>query len=74
MVRSNGAWTESLYTGPEALKAVSGAARREILALFPHLSDPGFRSTGARRLLNGREGRKLAQRHVKNSRQLVNEA
>ena len=74
VVRSNGAWTESLYTGPEALKAVSGAARREILALFPHLSDPGFRSTGARRLLNGREGRKLAQRHVKNSRQLVNEA
>ncbi|WP_245999470.1 Hint domain-containing protein [Paracoccus methylarcula] len=39
IIFSNGAETESLYTGPEALKAVGPKARDEILALFPELRD-----------------------------------
>ena len=73
VVLSDGAWSESLFTGPEALKAVGEAARREILTLFPQLADPDFRPRVARRLLSGREGRKLAQRHGKNGKQLVSE-
>ena len=35
IVFSNGAQTESLYTGAEALKSVGAKAREEIFALFP---------------------------------------
>lgn len=71
IIRSNGAWSESLYTGPQAMRAVGDDARREILVLFPELLDPSFRPVGARKLLNGREGRKLAERHVQNHRDLM---
>lgn len=72
IVRSDGAWSESLFTGPEALKAVSDAARREIFALFPELAD-GQVPQPARRLLTGREARQLADRQRRNRsrRQLV---
>ncbi|MCQ0971870.1 Hint domain-containing protein [Paracoccus sp. TK19116] len=70
LVLSNGAWTESLFTGAQALEAVGDSARREIVALFPHLSDPDFRPEGARRFLKGREGRQLAERHRKNGKAL----
>ncbi len=39
LVRSNGAWTESLYTGPQALKSLSPAALSEIFMLFPELAN-----------------------------------
>lgn len=71
VVLSDGAWSESLFTGPMAMESVGPAARREIFALFPQLADPAFRATGARRLLTGREGRKLAQHHARNGRLLV---
>ena len=74
IVRSDGAWSESLFTGPQAMRAVGEEARAEIFALFPELADPGFRPLGARRLLNGREGRQLARRHAKNGRALVGTA
>ncbi|WP_272860029.1 Hint domain-containing protein [Paracoccus stylophorae] len=74
VVLSDGAWSESLFTGPQAMKVLGPAAQREILALFPHLSDPSFRPAGARRMLTGREGRQLAGRHARTSRQLVEES
>lgn len=70
VVISNGAETESLFTGPQAIQAVGKAAREEIFALFPELRD-GAELPAARRLLSGREGRRLAVRHVQNQRQLV---
>lgn len=73
LVLSNGAWTESLFTGPQAMQAVGDAARREILSLFPKLAQPGYRPRSARRLLNGREGRKLAERHARNGKPLVSD-
>ncbi|MDQ7263418.1 Hint domain-containing protein [Paracoccus sp. PS-1] len=66
LVLSNGCWTESLLTGPQALIGLSSAARREIFALFPGLPDGA--PTPARVLATGREGRRLIQRHLKNSR------
>lgn len=71
VVMSNGAWSESLFTGPQAMEAVGPVARRQILSLFPQLTDPGFRPKGARRLLTGREGRRLARHHAAVERELV---
>lgn len=73
IVMSNGAETESLYTGPQALKSMNASALREILNLFPELAhqDPDSPPPAARRLLSGREGRKLAHRHAQKHRQLL---
>lgn len=71
VVISNGAETESLYTGREALRSVGPAAREEILSLFPELKDEAFVSVAARPLLSGRQGRKLAARHAQHQKALV---
>lgn len=70
VVLSNGAETESLYPGAEALKAVGPAAREELLAIFPQLRTAGA-VPPARVLAGGRQGRSLAQRHQRNARALV---
>ncbi|WP_288948168.1 Hint domain-containing protein [uncultured Paracoccus sp.] len=67
LVLSNGCWTESLLTGPQALRAFSSAARREIFALFPELAVGHF-PPAARPVVPGRKGRQLVQRHMKNRR------
>ena len=71
IVISNGAETESLYTGAEALRSVGEAAREEILALFPELRTRAEAPAGARVLASGRMGRKLAVRHAENGKSLV---
>ena len=71
IVISNGAETESLYTGAEALRSVGEAAREEILALFPELRIRAEAPDGARVLASGRMGRKLAVRHAENGKPLV---
>ncbi|MDO5643123.1 MAG: Hint domain-containing protein [Paracoccus sp. (in: a-proteobacteria)] len=72
IVFSNGAETESLYTGPEALKALGRAARQEIFAIFPELADRDYNPVAARSLTSGRMGRKLAVRHAQNGKALIN--
>lgn len=73
LVWSNGAVTESLFTGPEALKSVAPESRREILSLFPHMSTMSFPNAALtiRPILSGRKGRHLAQRHMSNQKPLV---
>lgn len=71
ILQSNGAETESLFTGPQALKSVSTQARAEIIKLFPKLLDPQENPPPARVLMSGRQGRTLAMRHYKNNRALV---
>lgn len=71
VVTANGAEAESLFTGKQALKSVGRAARAEILALFPQLSEPGYQPRGARRLLSGRLGRKIVSRHLQHRRPLI---
>ncbi|MEO0487089.1 MAG: Hint domain-containing protein [Pseudomonadota bacterium] len=71
VIRSNGAWTESLFTGPEALKSVSPAAREEIATLFPQITDPAFRPVPARPIpARGKDIRRLVHRHRKNRKPL----
>ncbi len=72
IVRSNGAWTESLFTGPQALASLGPAARREIRAIFPELfgqNAPGWQ--GARDFLTGAQTRELTRRHLKNDKPLI---
>lgn len=71
VVVSNGAETESLYTGPEALKAIPDAAREEILALFPELAGRDYAPTPARVLLSGRQARKMITRHIQHDKALL---
>lgn len=72
VVISNGAETESLFTGPEALKSLGAAAVAEIFAIFPELKDPDNGPAPARPLVPGRKGRSLASRHAQNNVALVN--
>ncbi len=73
VVYSNGAETESLFTGPEALKSVAPCARKEILALFPELAELDYQSVSSRFAPSGRMARQLAHRHAKNNRPLYTE-
>lgn len=71
VVFANGAETESLYTGPEALKAVGALAQEEIFALFPELRDRDYGVISARKIPSGRLGRRLAYRHLQNDKPLI---
>lgn len=70
VVFSNGAETESMHTGPEALRAVGPSARAEIFTLFPELSYQGFFRNPARPLQKGHQVRRLVNRHVRNAMDL----
>lgn len=73
IIYSNGAPTESLYTGPEALKAISPEARAEITTLFPHIGDPGYHPETARITpKKGKDTKQLLERHRKNEKPLLN--
>ena len=73
IVESEGAETESLFTGPEALKTVASAARVEILRLFLKLAsiDNDRLPDPVRPILSGRQRRKVANRHANNKKHLA---
>ncbi|OAN81002.1 hypothetical protein A8B78_09965 [Jannaschia sp. EhC01] len=64
--------TESLYLGAEALKALGAEAWREILSLFPELSQRSSAApVPALPIPLGRQQRQLAARHAKNNKPLL---
>lgn len=71
VVVANGAETESLFTGPEAIKTVGPEALEEIYEILPQLRDRDHRPIGARALASGRMSRKLVSRHVQHRKPLV---
>ena len=71
VVFAEGAPSESLYTGPEALKAISDEARDEVLALFPELADREYAPEFASFSPDGRRQTKLVERHLKNQKPLL---
>ncbi len=72
VVFANGAPSESLYPGPVALKSLGARAVEEILQLFPDLAQcDSFRLHPARPLVRGRQGRHMAERHLKNAVSLL---
>ncbi|WP_170349800.1 MULTISPECIES: Hint domain-containing protein [Ruegeria] len=74
IIWSNGTPTESLFTGPEAIKSVSEEARQEIMDLFPGCGDPQVQALSARYIpQKGKQMRKLVQRHQSNQKPLFGE-
>lgn len=71
IVFAEGAPTESFYFGDFAIKAMTGEARGELLALFPTALMAGFIPTSARYIPEGRKQRKLVERHRKNNTALM---
>ncbi|MFT4012105.1 MAG: Hint domain-containing protein [Paracoccus sp. (in: a-proteobacteria)] len=63
IVLSEGAQTESLFTGPEAMKALPPETRAEVMALFPKLLTTDQGPVPARPIGQGRAARDLARRH-----------
>lgn len=70
VLMSNGAETESLYPGPQAMEAL-GEAAQEIYALFPELREHEDSFPGARPFATGKRARQLAMRHAANARPLA---
>lgn len=69
IVTADGAPSESLYTGPQALRALTRTAQRQVLALFPELADgDADPPPPARPLIEPKRARRLAARHRKNAR------
>lgn len=68
VIFANGAETESLFAGPQALKTLSPAARTQIYALGMDLAEPPL---SCRPQMSGHQGRALARRHRKNNKPLV---
>lgn len=72
IVFSEGAPSESLYTGREALKAIGAEAREEVMSLFPELCSPEFIPVAARHIPEkGKHVRDLVGRHIKNQKPLL---
>lgn len=68
VIFAEGAPTESLFTGPQALKAVSSEAREEIFSIFPELAKLDYEPEPASPIPNGKLQKQLAERHAKNSK------
>ncbi|MCJ8139862.1 Hint domain-containing protein [Falsirhodobacter halotolerans] len=64
IVFSNGAWTESLFTGAQALQSLSDENREEIRQIFPEITDERWQPDAARFVPKGRLSRDLAERHA----------
>ncbi|WP_232831247.1 Hint domain-containing protein [Pseudogemmobacter bohemicus] len=70
VVFSNGAPTETLFTGPEAMRAMSAGQREEILTLFPDCIERAL-AAPARQLANGRRSRSMVRRTIAHNLQLL---
>lgn len=71
VVYAEGAPTESLFTGPETLKAISPEAREEILTIFPEIADLNYVPEPARFIPSGKHQKQLIARHAKNNKPLL---
>jgi hypothetical protein len=71
VIFAEGAPAESLFAGPEALNAVQPSGRKQILDLFPGISDPHFKPQAADFIPEGRQQKRLIERHAKNKKPLL---
>lgn len=71
IILAEGTPTESLFTGPEALKAISVEAREEILTIFPEIAQLNYTPHPARYIPPGKLQRQLVERHAKNNKPVL---
>jgi hypothetical protein len=74
VVFAEGAASESLFTGPEALKAMSSEAREEITTIFPKIGELDYAPEPARFIPLGKLQKELIFRHLKNGQPLVHKS
>ena len=67
VVISNGAETESLFTGPEALKAVGAGGLDRDPDAVPRACERNHRPEAARTIAIGRRARQMAERHARHA-------
>ena len=71
IIYAEGAPTESLFTGPEALKSLSPEAREEILTIFPEVAKLDYSPEPAGYIPPGKLQKQLVARHAKNNKPLL---
>ncbi|MCK8464021.1 Hint domain-containing protein [Aliiroseovarius sp. S1339] len=65
VIFAEGAPTESLLTGPDALRALGSEARDDILTLFPEVTEVDHVPVPARRIPPDELQKQLIERHLK---------
>ena len=73
VIYAEGAPTESLFTGPEVLKAISPEARTEILSIFPEIVELKHAPKPARLIPAPKLQKQLVARHLKNNQPVLSE-
>jgi hypothetical protein len=71
IIFAEGAPTESLFTGPEALRAIDEMAMKEILEIFPEVSQLDYAPNSAAYIPPGKMQTQLIYRHKKNRRPVI---
>lgn len=66
VIIAEGAPSESLFTGPEALKAIPADSREEMWSLFPQLRHETYRPMPARHIPIRLRQKRLVERHARN--------
>ena len=74
VIYAEGAPTESLYTGTEALRALKPDARDEILMLFPELVERDYSPEPALPIPIAKKQKKIVARHLANRKSLLSYA
>ncbi len=71
IVYAEGAPSESFLTGPEGIKSLSAAARRELFAIFPNLKSGYEAMNPVHTIPPNRQQKTFAARHLKNAKPLL---
>lgn len=71
VIFAEGAPTESLYTGPGALNAISSEAKDEILEIFPELTNKYHVPEHAALVPSNKAQKELVARHLKNEKPVL---
>ena len=71
VIRAEGALSESLFTGPEALKSVPPSARTELEDLLPQLISLEYKTKSAALIPSGKPQAELVARNLKNAKPIV---
>ncbi len=71
VILAEGAPSESLFPGPEALKTIGAAAQAELKALFPDMLRALSPAASARPIPQARRQKRLVARHHRNGKPML---
>ncbi|MEE9454435.1 MAG: Hint domain-containing protein [Paracoccaceae bacterium] len=71
IIFANDSPSESLFTGPVALKSMSPESRKEILTLFPELAHKDYTAVSAKPIPAGGQQKQLVARHRQSNKPIL---